>query len=67
MLENERSLAAVSISEPEVTAVRTGVSLKPMMLTVKPVVVLSEPSETEKVKESVALALSALIAEDVGV
>jgi hypothetical protein len=37
------------------------------MFTVKPVVALSEPSETEKVKVSVALALSALIAEAVGV
>ena len=67
MLDKE-SLAGVSLSQPEGTAARTGVSLTPVILTVKPVVVLSgEPSETEKVKESVALALSALIAEAIGV
>ena len=67
MLEKE-SLAAVSVSEPEVTAARTGVSLTPVMLMVKPVVVvLSEPSETVKVKESEALAVSALMAEALGV
>jgi len=59
--------AAVSVSVMLEGAVTIGVSLPPVMFTVKPVVVLSKPSETEKVKESVALALSALMAEAVGV
>jgi hypothetical protein len=37
------------------------------MFTVKPVVALSEPSETKKVKISVALVVSALMAVGLGV